>query len=77
MQKVKLSGADAEARMAPKPPPDPNRQLSRAGTRPRFYHNATDPHLPTSYDMNCVRLKSESLGDGISSSVNILISRSV
>jgi len=70
MQKVKPSNAEAETRIAPKPPPDPNRQLNRAGSRSRLYqqlgHNASgDPHSPVSYDLACSRLKSESLNDGI------------
>ena len=69
MQKVKSSGADTEGRIAPKPPPDPNRQLSRAGSRPRSYqqlsHNAADPNSSLSSILVCTRLKSESLNDGI------------
>ena len=69
IQKVKSSGADTEGRIAPKPPPDPNRQLSRAGSRPRSYqqlgHNAGDQNSSLSSILVCTRLKSESLNDGI------------
>ena len=68
MQKLKPSSADTEGRIAPKPPLDPNRQLSRAGSRPRSYqqlgHSAGDPHSLSSL-LICTRLKSESLNDGI------------
>jgi len=64
---VKPSSADAESRVAPRPPTDPNRQLSRTGARPRNYHshNAGDPQSPLYYDLGHDRLKSESLNDGI------------
>jgi len=61
MQKVRLSSVDFDASMAPKPPPDPSRQLSRAGSRPR--HSASGPHSPS---LGLGRLKAESLTDGMS-----------
>jgi len=61
MQKVRLSNVDFDASMAPKPPPDPSRQLSRAGSRPR--HSASGPHSP---NLGLGRLKAESLTDGMS-----------
>jgi len=69
MQKVKSSGAEIEGHIAPKPPPDPNRQLSRAGSRPRPYqqlgHSAGDANSSLSSILVCTRLKSESVNDGI------------
>ena len=64
---MKPSSADAESRVAPRPPTDPNRQLSRTAARSRHNHshNAGDPHSPSSYDLGHDRLKSESLNDGI------------
>ena len=61
MQKVRLSSVDFDASAAPKPPPDPSRQLSRAGSRPRY--SASGPHSPS---LGLGRLKAESLTDGTS-----------
>ena len=70
LQKVKTPSADTDGHIAPKPPPDPNRQLSRAGSRHRisqqFSLNTSDPHSAMSYEQSYSQLKSESLKDGIS-----------
>ena len=63
-QKLKLSSVDFDSCLTPKPPTDPNRQRSRAGSRPR--HNASDPHSPLSPSVGLARLKAESLNDGMS-----------
>ena len=64
---MKSSGSDAETRMAPKPPPDPNRQLSLTGSRLRLHQKLSrsvgDPLSPS--DLGSGSLKSESLNDGI------------
>jgi len=69
-QRLKPSSAGSESySVAPKPPPDPNRQLSRAGSRPRggLYQQQlalSGSQSPISPDSICTRLKSESLSDG-------------